>query len=301
LTTDKAADVVSFTFDALTDPGKVSERTGMGGIHAALAPSLESWVEQCGGTRKIMMVSATGSVNYDLVIEGSDLDMKATYLPTFEDFYHGRFPKFNFVTDEFDCELHPVHNYVRFMLKGHMNHFEFLYSKASLARPDFIHIMNSTLQPLVEMNVRAAVIAAWFSALKSNADAVSNEWKPKKASHAIRFLTFLITLLDTGKFEIVPHGELRDAMLRLKRKEMECKEYTKLFSVLQQIAKNMAFKVYGAKQNFTVSDRVMDLDGTNTPKWAELRAALDDELMMLIRRPIEERAARKVHVFHRKH
>ncbi len=121
LTPDKAIDAVRFVHGALSAPESVIARAGMGAIHTALAPSLETWVTECGGTRDILMVSASGSVNYNLVTEDSDLDMKATYLPSFADYYHGKFPKFNFVTDEFDCELHPAHKFVQFVLKGPLN------------------------------------------------------------------------------------------------------------------------------------------------------------------------------------
>jgi predicted nucleotidyltransferase len=287
LTTGKALDAVHFVRDALAAPESVIERADMGSIHTALAPSLDTWVTECGGPRDILMVSASGSVNYDLVTEDSDLDMKAAYLPSFADYYHSRFPKFNFVTDEFDCELHPVHHFVQFVLKGHPNHIETLYSKAKWMHSDFSYNALIILKPMVETNVMATVRTSWFSALQANDEARRTVWKNKKASHAIRFLLFLITLLDRGVFDFTPHEPLRTVIMRLKRNEMKLPEYDALFCELLDTAKEMAFKSYESNGRYEFSDRVMDLDDSKSPLWAERMDALNDGMMRMLTDTIE--------------
>ena len=287
LTPDKAAETVRFVFDAMSKPEKVIERAGMGEIHAALAPALETWVEECGGTRDILLVSPSGSVNYDLTTENSDLDMKAAYLPTLEDFYHNRFPKFNLVTPEFDCEIQAVHKFVHHMMKGHINAFEPLYAKSSLADPDFIHIMHAGLKPLVEMNVMSTIRACYFSAVQTDKDAFTNGWKPRKAAHALRFLLFLITLLDRGHFDYVLHEPLKTAILNVKLGNTSRGEYVPLFDELLDTAKTMAFRYVNSGNDYVFTDRVIELDERNSPKWEKLHAWVDAEMIDLIRQPIE--------------
>jgi len=287
LTPDKTAETVRFVFDALSKPEKVIERAGMGDIHAALAPSLETWMKECGGTRDILLVSPSGSVNYGLEHENSDLDLKAAYLPTLEDFYHSRFPKFNLVTPEFDCEVQAVHKFVHHMMKGHINAFEPLYAKSSLADPDFIHIMHSGLKPLVEMNVMSTVRACYFSAIQTDKDALVTGWKPRKAAHALRFLLFLITLLDREYFGFTVHEPLKTAILNVKLGNTNREEYSALFEELLDTSKTMAFKQFKSNNDYMFSDKVCELDETDTPRWEELCAWVDAEMVDLVRQPIE--------------
>jgi len=287
LTPDKVAEAVRFVIEALSAPDRVIERTGMGNLHAALAPALETWVEECGGTRDILLVSASGSVNYNLTTEDSDLDLKAAYLPTLEDFYHNRFPKFNLVTPEFDCEVQAVHKFVHDTMKGHINAFEPLYAKSSLADPDFAHIMNLGLKPLVEMNVMSTVRACYFSAVQTDAEAVANGWKPRKAAHALRFLLFLITLLDRGQFDYVLHEPLKTAILNVKIGKTSRGEYVPLFDELLDTAKTMAFRYVNSGNDYVFTDRVIELDERSSPEWEKLRAWVDAEMIDLVRQPIE--------------
>jgi hypothetical protein len=283
MTKQKAVDTVRFVSDALTDPEEIISREGMGVIHDALKPALKTWTNECNGKRDILLTAAVGSVNYDLLNDSSDLDLKAVYMPNFSDFYHGQFPKFNFVTDAFDCELAPAHKYVEYVLKGSLNHFELLVSTASLARPDFIHIMHKYLVPMTEMNVINMVKAAWFMGMKAHLDAVRSTWKPKKAANALRIMTFLITYLDEGRFEYVPTGAIRDAIMRLKNKTMEELEYASLFEELHDTAKMMAYTMYQDQpRKYELSKQVLGMDQTHTPKWTEMRAELDKEMMALI-------------------
>jgi len=244
MTLQKATDTVRFVSDALTNPSEIMSREGMGVIHDALKPALKTWTNECNGKRDILLTAAVGSVNYDLLNESSDLDLKAIYMPNFSDFYHGQFPKFNFVTDAFDCELAPAHKYVEYVLKGSLNHYELLVSTASLARPDFIYIMHRYLVPMTEMNVINMTKAAWFMAMKAHSEAVKAAWKPKKAANALRILMFLITYMDEGRFEYVPTGACKDAIMRLKDGTMERPEYESLYEELYDTARMMVFASY---------------------------------------------------------
>ena len=283
LTPDKAAETVRFVFEALSKPEKVIERAGMGEIHSALAPALKTWVEECGGTRNILLVSPSGSVNYDLTTENSDFDMKAAYLPTLEDFYHGKFPKFNLVTPEFDCEVQAVHKFIHHMMKGHINAFEPLYARSSLANPDFIHIMHLGLQPLVAMNIKSTIRACYFSSVQTDKDATVSGWKPRKAAHALRFLLFLITLLDREYFDFVVREPLKTAILNVKIGNTGQEEYTALFEELLDTARTMAFKQFNSNNDYVFSDKVCELDETDTPRWEETRTWVDAEMVDLVR------------------
>ena len=283
MTKQKAIDTVGFVYDALNNPSEVMAREGMGVIHDTLKPALKTWTNECNGTRKIMMASAVGSVNYDLLNESSDLDLKAIYMPNLSDFYHGKFPKFNFVTDAFDCELAPAHKYVEYVLKGSLNHFEPLVSKACLTRLDFGDIIGDYLIPMTEMNVIAMTKAAWFMAMKANSDAVRSTWKPKKAANALRILMFLITYMDEGRFEYVPTGACKDAIMRLKDGTMDRLEYESLYEELYDTAMMMVFASYQHEpRKYELSKQVLGMDETHTPKWTEMRAELYKEMMALV-------------------
>jgi len=279
----KAGDAVEFVFDILKNPEGVTTRSDMGDIHTALAPAIESWVKECDGTRPILMVSPVGSVNYDLMNDSSDLDMKAIYMPSFRDFYHSSFPQFNFVTDAFDCQLSSAHKYVQFILKGSMNHFESLYSPQCRAVPDFAYIMQKYLVPLVDMNVKSTVRAAWFMALKAHDDATKNGWKPKKAANALRILVFLITYLDTDEFVFTPTGTLRDAIMRMNAGNMQNTEYNTLFNELYVAARGMAFDPYNGRGDYTFSKDVVNRDLSGTLLWDSLRASLESDMIELVK------------------
>lgn len=283
MTLQKATDTVRFVFDALETPSEIISREGMGVIHDALKPALKTWTNECGGTRNILMVAAVGSVNYDLLNEASDLDLKAIYMPNFTDFYHAKFPKINFVTDAFDCELTPAHKYVEYVLKGSLNHFEPLVSKACLMRPDFIHITNQYLIPMTEMNVIAMTKAAWFMAMKAHYDAVRAVWKPKKAANALRILMFLITYMDEGRFEYVPTGACKDAIMRLKDGTMGELEYDSLYTELYDTAQMFVFASYQHEpRKYELSKQVLGMDETKSSRWTEMRAELNKEMMKLV-------------------
>ena len=133
----------------------------------------------------------------------------------------------------------------------------------------------------------ATVRASWFSALQADAESRKTIWKNKKASHAIRFLIFLISLLDRGEFDFVPREPLRTAIMRLKCNEMPQDEYTALFDEILDTAETMAFKSYTSSGRYEFSDRVMDLDDSESPLWTERQNALNEGMMDLTRDTIE--------------
>ena len=292
LTKAAAQETVRLVYDALEDPSVALDREEVGPVHAALAPHLRNWqVNGEGKERRMLHVSSAGSINYDLVVPTSDLDLKAVYLPDFSDYYFGKFPKFSFVTDRFDCELHPVHHFVEHSLKGNINFFEFLFAECALATPPWIHIQHVYLEPLVKMNVKTTALATFFTAeqqLKGTKYIEGTDgWNSKKGAMAIRCLVFLIHMLDTGEFELKPKGEIRQAILRLKTGEMPWHEFVGLYEELHATAKGMMFSHFKNGGDFTWTDMVEDMDGNMSAKWMELRQGLDVELMRMVREPIE--------------
>lgn len=290
LSVSKAQDAIRFVNEALSSPRDVAEREGMGELHAALAPHLRNWIESGGEERQVVMVTAVGSLNYDCVVPSSDLDMKAVYLPSFRDLYFGKFPKFSFVTPEFDCELHPMHHFKQHVLKGNMNFFEPLYSKAALITPNLI-FATTPLKKLVEMNVMQTCLATFFTAEqmhKKSAPTVPGltPSESKQASHSLRLLTFLINLLDTGEIELVPRWPLRKPVLSLKMHQMPQQEYNELYEELHGAAKDMMFRHFTNGSDYEFTDRVHELDGTKTEEWTRLNEEVDDELMRLIKEHI---------------
>lgn len=287
-TVANAQEAVRFVWSALAHPTLTLDREeeGMGGLHTALAPHLRNWIESGSDARTLALVATVGSLNYDCVVPSSDLDMKAVYLPSFRDLYFGKFPKFSFVTTEFDCELHPMHHFKQHVLKGNMNFFEPLYSKASLVTPDLVVIM-ALLKKLVEMNIAQTALATFFTAGQQNKKSGSStswteEWGPKHASHAIRLLTFLINLLDTGEFNLVPHEPFRKAVKKLKNGKMSQAEYSGLFDELEGAAKGMMFKHFTNGNDYEFTDRIFELDQSKTSEWTRLNTGVDDALMKLI-------------------
>jgi len=285
-TVANAQEAVRFVWGALADPtlALAREEEGMGGLHTALAPHLRNWIESGSDARTLALVTVVGSLNYDCMVPSSDLDMKAVYLPSFRDLYFGKFPKFSFTTTEFDCELHPMHHFKQHVLKGNMNFFEPLYSKASLVTPDLVVVM-ALLKKLVEMNIAQTALATFFTAGQQNKKAygwkVDKNWA-KHASHGIRLLTFLINLLDTGEFDLVPREPFRTTVKKLKTGEIEWDEYSKLYHELEGAAKDMMFKHFMNGSDYEFTDRIYELDQTKTSEWTRLNTGVDDTLMQLI-------------------
>ncbi len=287
-----AQETVRLVLAALENPIPAIEREDMGPVHAALAPHLRNWATSyVGSERKVLLVASAGSINYDLVVPTSDLDLKAVYLPDLKDYYSGKFAKFDFVTDRFDCELHPVHHFVQHALKGNINFFEFLYAEASLATPSFIWIMQTYLQPLVEMNIKATALATFFTAEQADKGTKysipSEPWGYKKGSMAIRCLAFLIHLLDTGEFSLKPTGALRETIIGLKQNKVEYYTYAGVYEELRDTAMKMMFTRFENGGNFEWTDRVEELDGNMSQEWMELRSGMDAELLKMVREPIE--------------
>jgi hypothetical protein len=171
-----------------------------------------------------------------------------------------------------------------------MNFFEPLYSKAALILPDLIFV-TTPLKKLVEMNVMQTCLATFFTAEqmhKKSGTALPGleTWEPKQASHAIRLLTFLINLVDTGEFELVPRWPLRKPVLNLKMYQMPQQEYNELYHELHGAAQDMMFKKFVNGSNFEFADKVRELDGTKTKEWVSLNNEVDDELMKLIKERI---------------
>jgi len=190
------------------------------------------------------------------------------------------------VTSEFDCELHPIHHFKQHMLKGNMNFFEPLYSRAVWMSPG-LEPAFTRLKKMVEMNAMQTVLASFFTADQQHkkcdeGDTEHPEFWSKHASHGIRLLTFLINFLDTGEFNLVPRWPLRKAVLNLKMHSMPHNEYVELYRELHGAAKDMMFKRFVNGSDYEFTDRVLELDGTKTGEWARLNEEVDDSLMHLV-------------------
>lgn len=76
-----------------------------------------------------MFMSIVGSQNYGTALPTSDTDVKVAYLPTFEEFYRGRFKHADTgspVGD--DYTIHPAHEFLRHAFKGNMNFWESFFA-----------------------------------------------------------------------------------------------------------------------------------------------------------------------------
>ncbi len=76
-----------------------------------------------------MFMSVVGSQNYGTAIDVSDTDIKVAYLPTFEEFYYGKFTHVDTGSpDGNDYTVHPAHEFLRHAFKGNINFWEVFFS-----------------------------------------------------------------------------------------------------------------------------------------------------------------------------
>ena len=252
----------------------------MGALHKALEPELEKWAENHDG-RQLMMVCPVGSFNYDCVIQNSDLDMKAVYMPSLRDLFLDDNPKFALTSEQFDCELHPAQHYLQHALKGNLNFFEPLFARRRRIHPGFAAIVDGPLKRMVKMNVKSTVMGSHRFALqqRDKASARKETWG-KSASHAIRILVFLINLIESGEWELVPRPEFKTLILNLKQGRASYEEYFEIFTQLETVAATLAF-TDPEKRKFT--DVVMDMDRTETTLWTTLEEEVYQRAMSIIR------------------
>jgi hypothetical protein len=287
----RATDFVHYAFE---DPLGALECEGMGPIHAALVPHLKSWTANNEHEeRSIMLISPVGSINYNLTTKDSDLDMKVIYSPSLEDLYYSRYPKFSITTSEFDCELHPVHHFVKYALKGNINFFEPVFSKLALcAYPEFLNL----LRDLVQMNIKQTILSTYYTARNLHQqvekiylkDGERGDWG-KKASSSLRCLTFIIELLDSGELtaSTLQPTLFRDPIMRLKTGMPPYDTYKSvsegvLIEVLDTVTGMIMSKV-DHNDKPTMSEQVMDFDKTHLPEWDEKKRSLDMLIMNHIR------------------
>jgi predicted nucleotidyltransferase len=281
---------VQLLFNALDDPDDVLINTDkLGPVHEAISSELARYAEPPTlGQRAVVFVSPVGSINYELATPKSDLDCKAVYLPSLSDFYYHKFQKFSMVSDRFDCELHPAHDYMMHMLKGNINFFEPVYSDYAIVAPEFSdwwHFMRE----LVEMNVKETALASfWMSYqchkgvnyIETDSDALCF-WDVKKASHAIRCLVFTINLVESGEINIVPASPLHKFILRLKQGEISYAEYVGMYKELDAVASQLVFIDFHDKDKRKISPQVMERDerSQNPVKWDATLASAHEVLL----------------------
>jgi len=285
---NEAQRTVGLVYDTLKEPESVPLLSDAYGVYSSLAPHLKAYEEHYVG-RQVAFVAAVGSLNYRCVTEDSDIDMKAVYLPSFEDLYFGRNQRFSLVTDKLDCELHPMQNYRKHALKGNINFFEPLFSLATCVNPKVYSVMDM-LRTLVKMNVGDTVLATFFTAEQMNKRAMYGtpdepiNWK--SASHAYRLLTFIIDLLDGEEMPLAATGFAAEVVLKIKRGEVDFELYNKSYEQLHACAKRMMFKSFEDGSNFKFSDAVLDHDLKGTPEWNDLNDQVDIDIMRLIKSEI---------------
>lgn len=234
--------------------------------------------------REVAFVSVVGSINYETNDANSDLDLKATYFPCLEDFYFGSFPKFNIVTEKFDCTLAPLHDFRKHMLKGNINFFEPLYSKSIALNPCLENFWD-IMKLLVEMNVKEACLASFFTAGNRYKRVIADgeNYVGKDAAMAFRLLHFVETLIGTGEFNIVPTTDVKALVRDLRAKAISFDEVKTGFEEYQADVSAMLFKSFESGSKFVFTDAVNDLDKVGTKDWKDLNQLADQELIFALR------------------
>lgn len=234
--------------------------------------------------REIAFVSVVGSVNYETNDVNSDFDYKATYFPCLDDFYHQSFPKFNIVTDEFDCSLAPIHEFRKHMMKGNINFFEPLYAKAIAVNPALENFWD-IMRLLVEMNVKEALLASYFTAgnRMKRVTTMKEDFVHKDAAFAIRVLHFVQNLILTGEFKVVPSDEVKSLIALIRAGECSFEMVTNLYDDYNAEVTGQLFKSFEGGGKFVFSDAVHDLDKTDTKDFQELNHLADKELIDALR------------------
>jgi hypothetical protein len=163
-----------------------------------------------------MFMSIVGSQNYGTAIPGSDTDVKVAYLPTFEEFYRGRFKHADTgspVGD--DYTIHPAHEFLKHAFKGNMNFWEVFFS-------DSFDVNWKLWEHSGEMRMffqfvrKAIVLNAHpnFCSMRGMAAQKHNEairchgrgdgdlvvWKP--AQHSMRMLDTILAYNSTGNLHL---------------------------------------------------------------------------------------------------
>lgn len=271
---------VTLVYDLLDDLEFTLRNPDMSIVHGALAQHIHDYAKHHKG-RSVAFASAVGSINYGVMTADSDLDMKVVYYPSFEDLYFGRNDRFSFVSDVLDCELHPMTNYRKHVLKGNINFFEPLFSE-TLCSDHETKLILLIMKKLVFMNVGATVLATYFTAeqmFKGIGYVVGDKTDFKKASHAIRLLAFLMDLVNHGEFRLKPSESLRYIIIDIKNGNIEHTEYLDMYESMHEDAKNMIFKRFTNGGDFEFADTVKDMDETKTPEWNSLNHTLDELIM----------------------
>lgn len=214
-------------------------------------------------------VSLVGSYNYGTAIEGSDLDFKIIYYPTFKEFYSNSFPVTHYTSEKFDISLHPVHKYVEQMFKGNINFFEILFGTHVRYDRYFGYFVDE-LRLLMKSNTKVMCKSVYMTVVNRMRNMSKNGYDGKNASTIIRNLVFLTDLLDTGSICIKPSHRYSLSIKGLKSGSLGEPVFQGLYDDLHNRVVTEVFN--GADPSdktveIQYSDVILDMDQTDTDRY----------------------------------
>lgn len=90
--------------------------------------------------REVLLVSRTGSYNYNLATLESDEDYKVFVAPTFEDMYKNKMYANSIITDVVDHDIHDIRKIVDLLFKSNIAYLELLFSDTIQCHPNLARL-----------------------------------------------------------------------------------------------------------------------------------------------------------------
>jgi len=154
-----------------------------------------------------LFMSVVGSRNYGTATPESDTDVKVAYLPTFNEFYSGKFKHVDSSgpDQDLDFTVHPVHEFLRHAFKGNMNFWEVFFSD-SIELNFGLDVLNDEFL----MNARNAVSLNYTANFNAMRGMSYQKWKGitkhvndparwwKDAQHTVRMLDTILLYGETS-------------------------------------------------------------------------------------------------------
>lgn len=242
------------------------------------------------GNRQIGFVCLVGSVNYEINDDLSDVDLKATFIPTLKDLYRNSFPTFEVTSPQFDLTMATVHHFKSYMLKGNINFFEPLWAKHIAINPNLERFWDM-MRLLVEMNI-SQTVRSTYGTIRQKEKRLNKavEGSPildgKGAATIVRLFHFLETLVTTGEFNIIPDEPTKKLIYSLRHDEISYDEFIPYYKNLDtQIGLRYLFEPHTFMMEGSykhLSATVMELDQSDTPEYKELNEIADQALLDVI-------------------
>ena len=161
--------------------------------------------------------AVVGSWNYGLQHEGSDVDLKLAYWPTFEQYFDAKFYNVRSTSPEVDFHLVPVHKLFQALLRGNSGYYEMLFplkegyrwckqdlgddSDYGRAFCDPLDHLLESAKYLVHGNAKGVVHANLGSARQAwcrSQSKVTDRWA-KESAKAYRFVNTVYVYLTDGR------------------------------------------------------------------------------------------------------